>query len=102
MLVSSLARHLIWLAAASQILRALTDSVAVGQTGYCTEIPDATRNQLKNTALTPELAEQLREASGAARVHILHSGEISTMERSTNRLTIRVNAQQQIISIQCN
>ena len=52
-------------------------------------------------AATPELAAELRRASGAKTVRWVRPGTMITMDFRTDRLTVRVSARNRVIAANC-
>jgi hypothetical protein len=50
---------------------------------------------------TPELAAELRRASGAKAVRWVRPGSMITMDYRDDRLTVRVNARNRVIAANC-
>lgn len=52
-------------------------------------------------ALTPELTEDARRRSGAARARVLRPGQVVTMEFDGTRLNLVVDENQRVTAVRC-
>lgn len=62
--------------------------------------PDAAQSAI-GAAATPERVEQIRQQTHSRVVRVLHPGQMVTMEFSGERVDVRVDAQNIVLSVGC-